>query len=99
MNLGWSLELGISTSYIQTAQASAVAWSVAWLVKELVSAANHIVLHEHAVRLAIPETGWPGVGRPALQTITLCRKPRAPQCLLVAAAVNLERPGSMLGQA
>ena len=102
MNLGWFLKLGISTSYIQTAQASAVAWCVAWLVKERVSAANHSALHEHAVRFAMGTTGWPGLGRSTLQTITFCRKPKTPQCLLVAAAVNLERPkdgpGSMLGQ-
>lgn len=30
VNLGCILELGISTSYIQTAQANALAWCVAW---------------------------------------------------------------------
>lgn len=86
---GLESTLGISRNYIQAAQASAVPWCIAWLVKEHSSAANHMGAHEHAVGFAMPETGWPGFGRPALQTTTICRTPRAPQCLLERPRVDV----------
>jgi len=38
--------------------------------------ANQSSSHEHAVRFAMPETGWPRTWGPALQTITFCCKSR-----------------------